>query len=58
MGKLVAPRDERALAAGLLELLLDPGRYRKSRDDIRRVFNTDRSIDAYEKLLGSLVSRN
>jgi glycosyltransferase involved in cell wall biosynthesis len=57
MGKLVAPRDERALAAGIIELLRDPGRYRRSRGEIRQVFNTERSLDAYEKLFASQASR-
>lgn len=58
MGKLVKPRDERALADGIVEVLLHPEKYRKSRSQIRDIFNTDQSIEEYERLFESLVNRN
>lgn len=58
MGKLVKPRDERALAAGLIELLQDSDKYRRTRSDIRKVFDTERSIEAYENLFARFAGSN
>lgn len=55
MGKLVAPQDEKALAQGLIEVLRDPTPYIRTKADIRKVFNTERTLDQYEALLQSLV---
>ncbi|HID87373.1 MAG TPA: glycosyltransferase, partial [Anaerolineae bacterium] len=55
MGKLVTPRDERALAQGLIEVLRDPTPYIKTKEEIRSIFNTERTLDQYEALLQSLV---
>lgn len=55
MGKLVAPRDPNALAAGLVEVLNNRAAYVKTRVEIRRVFDTEKTLDEYEKLFESLV---
>jgi glycosyltransferase involved in cell wall biosynthesis/SAM-dependent methyltransferase len=51
MGRLVAEGSPRALAAGLREVLEDPGRYRRSREEIAALFDPKRTLDAYETLL-------
>lgn len=55
MGKLVEPRNERALAQGLIEVLQNRQQYIKSYDEIRSVFCTEKTITAYENLLQSLI---
>lgn len=57
MGKLVAPRDPRALADGLIEVLNHRDGYVKSRAEIRQVFNTERTLDKYEQLFKSLLTK-
>lgn len=58
MGKLVAPRDPHALADGLVEVLTNRAAYWKPRAEIRKVFNTERTLDEYEQLLRSLASKH
>ena len=55
MGLLVEPRDEAALARGLLQVLADPGAYVRPREQIRRVFDTEATVAAYESLLERLI---
>lgn len=55
MGLLVPPQDERALADGLVEVLTHRERYVKSRAEIETVFSLDKTLDAYEQLMQSLV---
>jgi len=55
MGLLVRPCDPQALADGLLDVLSSPGKYRRTYDEIRSVFNTERTISQYEQLMQSLV---
>ncbi|MHB0858525.1 MAG: glycosyltransferase family 4 protein [Anaerolineae bacterium] len=55
MGRLVAPRNEVALAEGIVAVLAEPERYERSYDEIRSVFDTERSLDEYERLLGGLT---
>ncbi|MBI4675656.1 MAG: glycosyltransferase family 4 protein [Chloroflexi bacterium] len=57
MGKLVTPRDPQALAEGLIEVLNHHDAYLKTRAEIRQVFNTERTLDEYEKLFESLVPK-
>jgi len=57
MGRLVRPRDPRALAAGLREVLDDPSSYVRPREEIRAAFDPVESIDAYERLLVTLARR-
>ena len=54
MGRLVKPRDERALADGLIDVLTHRERYTKSREEIESVFSLERTIDQYERLFESL----
>ena len=56
MGRLVTPRDPGALAAGLAEVLGDPARYTRPRDEIARAFDLHLSIDRYEKLIVDLAT--
>jgi glycosyltransferase involved in cell wall biosynthesis len=56
MGLLVPPRDERALADGLVRVLSDRAAYVKPYEAIRAVFDAERSVAAYEQLLQSMVS--
>lgn len=56
MGKLVAPRDPRALAEGLIEGLTNRHAYMKTRAQIREIFNTEKTLDEYEKLFETLVN--
>ena len=55
MGLLVPPQDERALADGLLEVLTHRERYVKSRAEIEAVFSLEKTLDAYERLMQSLI---
>ncbi len=57
MGKLVAPRDPHALAEGLIEVLTNRDAYVKTRAEIRQVFNTERTLDEYENLFESLLTK-
>ena len=56
MGALVEPRSPRALAAGIRDVLTEPSRYRRSRDEIRNHFDPVKSIDEYEELFVRLTS--
>lgn len=51
MGLLVRPRDEVALAAGIMQVLRDRARYLKPQAEIDAVFDPVRSLDAYEAAL-------
>ena len=55
MGRLVEPRNERALADGLLEVLGNPQRYVRPYSHIRAIFDPDKSISDYERLLHSMM---
>jgi glycosyltransferase involved in cell wall biosynthesis len=55
MGYLVPPHSPEALAQGLVKVLRDPSPYLKTREQIREVFDTERSISDYEALLRRLV---
>jgi glycosyltransferase involved in cell wall biosynthesis len=57
MGKLVTPGDPRAIAAGLVEVLRRPEEFRRTRDQIRAIFDGERTLDEYEALLASLADR-
>ena len=54
MGLLVEPRNPQALADGLLQVLADPPKYAKSYEQIRAVFDTEKTITQYERLLQSM----
>jgi len=51
MGLLVPPRDEYALAEGILEVLSAPRRYYRPRAHIEEIFNLDKTLEAYEQVL-------
>ena len=55
MGRLVTPGDERALAEGILDVLGNPGRYRRTRSEIRSVFDLEKCVDEYEAVLRGLL---
>jgi glycosyltransferase involved in cell wall biosynthesis len=60
-GRLVPPRDPRALAAAILDLLQDPARARamgrRSIDLVRREFDLNVVADRYAELYRQLLSR-
>jgi glycosyltransferase involved in cell wall biosynthesis len=56
-GKLVAARDPRALAEGIIEVLRSPEPYRRTREQLRQVFSTERTLEEYEALLQSLCAQ-
>jgi glycosyltransferase involved in cell wall biosynthesis len=55
-GRLVRPRDPAALAEGFAEVLDNPAPYTPTREAVRGVFNTERSVSAYEDLMKRLVT--
>ncbi len=55
-GKLVRPRDPSALAEGFAEVLSDPAPYAPTREVVRGVFSTERTVSAYEDLMKRLVA--
>jgi glycosyltransferase involved in cell wall biosynthesis len=57
MGVLVERGDWRALGAGLLEVLSDPGRYVRPREEIAARYSIDDTIDRYEQLLRRVSRR-
>ncbi len=57
MGRLVPPRDPVALAEGLIAVLQEPEPYLRSREQLREVFDTARTVSEYEQLMESLVRR-
>ncbi|HEU5091010.1 MAG TPA: glycosyltransferase, partial [Roseiflexaceae bacterium] len=56
MGRLVRPRDARALAEGIVATLQDSDYQRPTRDEVLKVFNPERSLSEYETLMESLVA--
>lgn len=57
MGRLCRPGDPAHLAQTLLEVLREPRRYHRTRDDIRAVYDPDRSICEYERLLQMMLTK-
>ncbi len=55
LGRLVRPRDPHALAEGIVEVLREPAPYRPTRERVREVFSTGRSLDEYEALMERLI---
>jgi glycosyltransferase involved in cell wall biosynthesis len=51
MGRLVPPRDEAALAGGLLDVLANRNSYVRPRSAIAAVYSAERSLDEYERAL-------
>lgn len=55
MGRLVEPRNERALADGLVEVLTHRQAYMRPYEEISATFDVARSVQEYERLLQSMV---
>lgn len=54
-GLIVPPRDGKALAEGIVRMLEDRSLYCRTRVEVARVFNLDRTLDQYEALLAELA---
>jgi glycosyltransferase involved in cell wall biosynthesis len=50
-GRLVPPGDPVALAEGIIEVLSNPATYQPRRQAVEAVFDTERSVGAYEDLM-------
>ncbi len=55
MGQVVAIRDARALAEGIVNILQARERYVRPRQEIAQLFALDRTVADYERLFGDLV---
>lgn len=55
MGVVVAPQDARAIAAGIAQVLDDPQRFLRPRDEIASMFDLDTTVDAYRELFLELT---
>ncbi len=55
MGLLVPPRDPEGLAAGIVEALTHRERYVKPPEQVRAVFDLEKSVSEYERLFAKLV---
>jgi glycosyltransferase involved in cell wall biosynthesis len=55
MGKLVRPLDPVDFAQGLADVLGQPETYRPARECVQNIFNAERSTDAYEALMSTLI---
>lgn len=49
MGKIVPRGDSQAMGQAVIDVLDDPGRYKKSRAEIEAIFNFEETINRYEK---------
>lgn len=58
MGMLVKSHDESALAEGLNKILENPRCYVKPYEEIKAVFDPEKSIDEYEALMKKLIEEN
>lgn len=55
MGELVPPRDEEALAAGIVAVLRNPLRYARPEHEIRELFDPAKTATFYEELFLQLL---
>ena len=55
MGCLVPPRDERALADGIVGMLRNRNSYVRSREEIASIFDIEKTFDTYERLMLDLA---
>jgi len=58
MGRTVPPRDSRALAEAILEVLAHRQAYVRPREEVEAHYNTGRTAAAYEELFESLRGRS
>ena len=56
MGLLVEPRDEQAFAEGLMRVLEHPEVYHRPYEEIRSIFEPERSLTQYERLFESMIA--
>jgi hypothetical protein len=56
MGVLAPPRDPAGLARSIVEVLRHRDRYVRPPEEIRRIFDLEKSVGEYEELLGRLAS--
>jgi len=57
MGRVVPVGDSAALAEALIDVLRRPEHFRRARHEIEHYFRLDRTVEAYEELLGALEQR-
>lgn len=57
MGISVPPRDEAALAAAIVRVLREPGRYRRPPPDIEAIFDPRRTVETYERIFEELTGK-
>ncbi|HVF11255.1 MAG TPA: glycosyltransferase [Abditibacteriaceae bacterium] len=57
MGRLVAPCDPPSLAAGIIEVLVNPRQYSADPGVVRSKFDLKTTIDRYEKCLGEVAAK-
>jgi glycosyltransferase involved in cell wall biosynthesis len=55
MGTLVPPRDEKALAQGIIAVLREPARYVRPEGQIRDLFDPENTAAFYQRLFAALV---
>ena len=56
MGLLVPPRDPEGLARGIVEVLTRRTHYVRPPEEIRRIFDREKSVSDYESLFGRLTA--
>ncbi len=55
MGELVPPRDEEALASGIVAVLRNQPRYARPEHEIRELFDPEKTATFYEDLFAQLL---
>lgn len=56
MGAIAPIRDAPGLARQILAVLDHPERYRRAREEVRRIFSLDRTVSEYEGVYGAAIS--
>jgi glycosyltransferase involved in cell wall biosynthesis len=57
MGLLAPPADAQALAAAIVAVLRNPAKYARPEQEIRSIFDPERTATFYEQLFASLLSK-
>jgi glycosyltransferase involved in cell wall biosynthesis len=57
MGGVVPPADGKALAEGILEVLRDPQKYSRRKEDIEKHFSQEVIAEQYEQIYSNEVAR-